>query len=189
VTSITISPYILRNYVSFDKFIVHSGLGYNLWKAYNSNAKVDGYHIESDKLKSKINLVPKDIYYRINEDKIYLEEAKNFIKDNPNKTIELFFHRLFSLLFIDLQSSQQNYYNIFHILPNTLISFFSIIGLILYNKKNSKFNYLVLTMMIILLVYSLFALMPRYKIYILPFQILLSISFFDYLIKKLSKKY
>ncbi len=189
VTSITISPYILRNYVSFDKFIVHSGLGYNLWKAYNSNAKVDGYHIESDKLKSKINLVPKDIYYRINEDKIYLEEAKNFIKDNPNKTIELFFHRLFSLLFIDLQSSQQNYYNIFHILPNTLISFFSVIGLILYNKKNSKFNYLVLTMMIILLVYSLFALMPRYKIYVLPFQILLSISFFDYLFKKLSKKY
>ena len=72
----TISPYILRNYLAFDKFIVHSGLGYNLWKAYNSNAKVEGYYIQSDKLKSEINKVKKDIFYRINEDQIYLDEAK-----------------------------------------------------------------------------------------------------------------
>ena len=184
---ISISPYLTRNYIAFDKMIIHSGLGYNLWKAYNPNAKVEGYYEESKELKLKINNVKKDIYYRINEDKVYLNEAKTYFYDNPEKYIKLFFKRLFSFFFIDLNSSQANYYNLFHILPNLSLSIFSLLGLIVCYKKNFRYNYLILTMFIILFVYSLFALLPRYKLYVLPFQIILSLSFLDFLIKKLSK--
>lgn len=189
ITSITLSPYLVRNYVSFDKFIIHSGFGYNLWKAYNVNAKVEGYYEESDELKYKVSLVKKDINYRINEDKIYLDEAKKFIIQNPRETIALFFKRLFSIFFIDLESTQKNYYNVFHIAPNILIAIFSLVGLIICNKKNSKLNYLILLMLVLLIVYSLFALLPRYKIYIIPFQILLTLKFIEYFLKKLSKNY
>jgi len=189
VTSITISPYLVRNYISFDRFIIHSGFGYNLWKAYNSNAKVEGYYEQSDELKYKISLVKKDINYRINEDKIYLEEAKQFIKNNPKETTKLFFKRLFSIFFIDFNSSQKNYYNFFHIAPNILIAVLSFIGFFTYDKKNSRLNYLILIMIILLMVYSLFALLPRYKIYVIPFQILLSLKTTEYFLQKLGKKY
>ena len=188
ITSITISPYLVRNYVSFDKFIIHSGFGYNLWKAYNVNAKVEGYYEESDELKYKLSLVKKDINYRINEDKIYLDEAKKFITQNPRETIALFLKRLFSVFFIDLESTQKNYYNVLHIAPNILIAIFSLVGLIIYNKKDSKLNYLILLMLVLLMVYSLFALLPRYKIYIIPFQILLTLKLIEYFLKKLIKK-
>ena len=187
VTAITISPYLVRNYIAFDKIIVHSGFGYNLWKAYNINANVEGFYIESTSLKSKIEKVKKDTYYRINEDKLYLESAKEFILENPGKSLKLFIKRFFSFFFIDLNSSQENYYNVFHILPNLMISFLSIFGLIFCDKKKPKYNYLILIMTVMLLVYSVFALLPRYKLYILPFQIILCLSFFESIKKKLIK--
>ena len=189
ISILTVSPYLVRNYIAFDKIIVHSGFGYNVWKAYNPNAKVEGYYEESDKLKLKISNVKKDIYYRINEDKIYLEEAKTYIANNPEKNFKLFFKRLFSFYFLDLNSSQANYYNIFHIYPNLFLSILSCFGLIVCYKKNFKYNYLILTMFAFLFVYSLFALLPRYKLYILPFQIILSLSFVEFIIKKLGKNY
>lgn len=187
VTTITISPYIARNYIVFDKIIVHSGFGYNLWKAYNMNAGVEGFYIESVSLKNKIEKVKKDNFYRINEDQIYLEDAKKFILENPKKSFQLFIKRFFSFYFIDLNSSQKNYYNFFHIFPNLIISFLSFFGLLFCNKRRPKYNYLILSMVIILLVYSLFALLPRYKLYILPFQIILCLSFLEFIKKKLIK--
>ena len=153
------------------------------------NAKVEGYYEQSDELKYKVSLVKKDINYRINEDKIYLDEAKKFITQNPRETIALFLKRLFSIFFIDLESTQKNYYNVLHIAPNILIAIFSLVGLIICNKKDSKLNYLILLMFILLMVYSLFALLPRYKIYIIPFQILLTLKFIEHFLKKLSKNY
>ena len=188
VTIITISPYLIRNYISFDRLIVHSGLGYNLWKAYNPKAKVEGFYIETEELKVRIEGVEKDINYRINEDKIYLDQAKSYIISDPKKYSKLFFDRLFSFYFLDNDSSQKNYYNLFHIFPNLLFAILSLLGILIYNKKDSKYNYLIIVMFILLIVYSSFALLPRYKIYILPFQILLSLSFIEKLLTKFIKK-
>ena len=188
ITIIGISPYLYRNYVAFDKFIIHSGFGYNLWKAYNPNAKVEGYLFVSEELQNKINTVEKNIYYRINEDKIYLEQALTYIKNDPQKYINLYFKRLYSFYFFDLDSSQKNYYNPVHIYPIILVSLLSICGLFTFNKKDNKLNYLVLTFLLLIVLYSFFAVLPRYKIYILPFQIILSVSYLKYLFEKLRIK-
>ena len=188
ITIIGISPYLYRNYVAFDKFIIHSGFGYNLWKAYNPNAKVEGYLFVSEELQNKINTVEKNIYYRINEDKIYLEQALTYIKNDPQKYINLYFKRLYSFYFFDLNSSQKNYYNPVHIYPIILISLLSICGLFTFNKKDNKLNYLVLTFLLLIVLYAFFAVLPRYKIYILPFQIILSVSYLKYLFEKLRIK-
>ena len=188
VTVITISPYLIRNYIAFDKIIIQAGLGYNVWKAYNPNAKVEGYITESKDLEVQLNKVERDINYRINEDKIYLDQGKNYIAANPKKYLKLFFKRVFSFYFYDNNSSQKNYYNNFHIIPIIFISIFSLAGIIICNKKSIKYNYLILIMLILLFIYSSFALLPRYKIYILPFQILLSLSFIEFLLNKFIKK-
>ena len=188
ITIIGISPYLYRNYVAFDKFIIHSGFGYNLWKAYNPNANVEGYLFVSEELQSKINTVEKNTYYRINEDQIYLEQALTYIKNHPQKYINLYFKRLYSFYFFDLNSSQKNYYNPVHIYPIILVSLLSICGLFTFNKKNNKLNYLVLTFLLLVGLYAFFAVLPRYKIYILPFQIILSISYLKYLFEKLRIK-
>ena len=90
VSLLTISPYLIRNFLAFDRIIIHSGLGYNTWKAYNPNAKVEGYYKPSIELKTKLNKINKDIYYRINEDKVYLNQAKTYISEDPHKYIKLF---------------------------------------------------------------------------------------------------
>ena len=188
VLAITISPYLIRNYIAFDKIILHSGFGFNVWKAYNPKAKVEGYYIEEEELISKIENVKKDVNYRINQDKIYLKEAKKYILDDPIKYFKLFLKRIYSFYFLDLNSTYENYYNLIHTLPNLLLSILSILGLIVCKKKNLSLNYLILIMFVILFIYSFFAILPRYKIYIIPFQIILSLSFLDFLLKKLIKK-
>ncbi len=188
ISILTISPYLIRNYLAFDKIIVHSGLGYNVWKAYNPKAKVEGYYVETTELKAKLNTVKKDIFYRINEDKFYFDEAKKYISEDPSKYLGLYIKRLFSFYFYDLDSSQKNYYNIFHIYPILFLSLVSLVGFFTYQKQNMKLNYVILIMFIILFVYSSFAILPRYKIYLLPFQIILGLRCVELLIKKLRVK-
>ena len=118
-----------------------------------------------------------------------MDQALVYLKENPKKYINLFFKRLFSFYFYDDNSSQKNYYNKLHLAPNIITAFLSLFGLIIfYKKKEIKYYYLILLMMIILVVYACFALLPRYKIYILPFQIILNLSFIEFLLAKFIKK-
>jgi 4-amino-4-deoxy-L-arabinose transferase-like glycosyltransferase len=200
VTLLTLSPYLIRNYIAFDRFIIHSGLGYNLWKAYNPETRVEGYqnsnpkadstryNDESSELKLKLKKVKRNKFFRINEDKVYFNQALDYLLNEPSMYINLYFKRLLSFYFIDLNSSQKNYYNFLHIFPNLLISFFSIFGIIVYKKNNYINNYIFLIMLMMVLVYASFAIMPRYKLYILPMQLILSLYFIEYFFKNLFKK-
>lgn len=176
ITFLTTSPYVIRNYLIFDKITIQAGFGYNVWKAYNPMAKVEGYSIESKELKEKINLIQKDIFYRINEDKLYLVQGLKYIKENPLKCLKLYFNRLFSYYFIDLTSSQPNYYNFFHIGPNILLSIFFTVSLFRYNTKSKIQNYFLIIFLSYCFLISFFAVLPRYKLYIIPIQILFSLN-------------
>ena len=75
ISLITISPYLVRNYIIFEKIIIHSSFGFNLWKGNNRNSKVEGSFLIEKNLQDKIDKVPKDKFYRINFDKVFLSEA------------------------------------------------------------------------------------------------------------------
>jgi len=176
LTSLVISPYIVRNYIAFNKIIIQAGFGYNVWKAYNPMAKVEGYLLPSEDLNRKISSVKQDKFYRINEDRLYLKQAIRYIQDEPIKYLKLYFLRLFSYYFIDFDSSQKNYYNFFHIAPNILISIFFLFSLFRYNKKSIILNYFLFIFFTYLFLISSFAVLPRYKLYIIPIQILFSLN-------------
>ena len=188
VTLITISPYLIRNYIIFEKIIIHSSFGYNLWKGNNPNSKVEGSEFINEILQNLIEEVPKDKLYRINEDKIYIKESLKNIKEDPKKYFLLYVKKTLSYLFIDIDSVQPNYYNPFHYIPNLILAITSLIGIFLSDKKSSSFNYLLLIFSFYLFVFPIFAIQPRYKIYIIPFQIIFTNIFVNYLIKKRHKR-
>jgi len=185
-TIITTSPYLIRNFLTFEKIIIQAGFGYNVWKANNPNAKVEGSGLIDDVLQSKINEIPKDKLYRINEDKIFLKEGIKNIKQEPKKYLILYLKKAASFLFIDFNSSEPNYYNPLHYMPVVLLGITSLIGIILSNKKSIKLNYLILIFFLYVITFSFFAILPRYKLAIIPLQIIFTNILINYINKRIS---
>ncbi len=188
ITILTISPYLIRNYITFDKVIIHSGFGYNLWQGNNPNSTVEGSEIINQDFQNLIDEIPKDKFYRIKEDKVFINEALKNIKNEPVRYLILYFKKIFSYIFFDLNSTQPNYYNVFHILPMFFVAIISTFGVFVSNKKSYHLNYLILIYLFYIAVIPIFAIQPRYKLYIIPLQIIFSFIFVNFIKEKFFSK-
>ena len=191
IVSLIISPYMVRNYLHFNQIFIVKSFGYNLWKGNNELSVVQGYENYGNekfkKLDQKLNNIEKNKYYEINRDNIFLNEAKNNLKFDPIRYLSLFFKKFFSFYFIDLNSTYPNYYNIINIIPIIIISALSFPGLFLFiRKKNIQNNYLILYLLLNLAIFSIFFILPRYKLIILPIQIMMATYVIAYFLKKIS---
>ena len=193
IVLLIISPYVVRNYIHFNKIFIVKSLGYNLWKGNNELSPPGGYEnlrkFEFNKLNDRLNKLEKNKFYEINRDKIFLYEAINNLRENSFHYFKLFSKKLFSYYFIDLNSNYPNYYNLFHVLPICLISILSFPGLFTFFQKN-KFKYKCLGLYFFsnLLIFSVFFILPRYKLIILPVQIILAAHFINYIMKRRRSK-
>ena len=122
-----------------------------------------------------------DIY---NFYKIFFDQAIKNISDDPKRYIILFLKKVLSFLFIDINSSEDNYYNFLHYLPVLFFGISSLFGIILYDKKSLKINYLILIYFTYVFIFSCFFILPRYKLIILPLQIIFSNFLIVYFYKK-----
>ena len=184
ISTITISPYLIRNYITFEKIIIHSGFGYNLWQGNNPNSTVEGSEIIYPEFQNLIDKIPKDKFYRLKEDKIFIQEAKKNIKENPTRYLVLYLKKVFSYVFFDLKSTQPNYYNPIHFLPILLAAITSTLGIFVSNKKSYHLNYLILIYAFYCTLIPIFAIQPRYKLYIIPLQIIFSFVFVNFIKEK-----
>jgi len=189
ITLIIISPYLIRNILVFNSVTITKSFGYNLWKGNNSNSIVEGSVFLNKKLQKQIENIPNDKYYPLNLDKVYLDEAIRNIKEEPKRYLILFFKKATSFLFIDIKSSQPNYYNPLHYLPVLLLGITSLFGIILSDKKSFQLNYLILIFFANIIIFSSFFILPRYKLVILPLQIIFTNIFTEYIYKKFFKHY
>ena len=192
IVLLVISPYVIRNYIHFNQIIVVKSLGYNLWKGNNQLSKVEGYgKFEINEFKNlydKVKNINEDKYYEINWDNIFLSEAQNNIEKSQPIYAKLFLKKLFSFYFIDLESSYPNYYNFFHIFPIIILSLLSFPSLIIFFRNNKFENkYLGLYFFLYLLIFSIFFILPRYKLVILPVQVILVGYTLSYIVKKIRK--
>ena len=96
----------------------------------------------------------------------------------------LYFKKAISYFFIDINSTKPNYYNPFHYFPIILLGITTLLGIFLSNKKSHHFNYLILILAFYLATFSIFAIQPRYKLFIIPLQIILSNIFIERVLKK-----
>ena len=97
----------------------------------------------------------------------------------------LYIKKIFSFYFFDINSSYKNYYHFIHIFPVVLISILSLPGFVVFLKsKDFHKEYLMIYMTIYILTFSIFFILPRYKLVILPIQIILSGVSINYLLNK-----
>jgi len=84
---LTISPWMMRNYVKMNTFSITTNVGRNLWLGNNPLTTVNtGSNIKMDKfLEQKID----NARTEIQAEKIYFTEVKNFIIKNPGRFILL----------------------------------------------------------------------------------------------------
>jgi len=181
LTITVISPYLMRNIILLDTITVTKSIGYNLWKGNNPSSIVQGNSYFSLDLREKISKVPKDKYYDINADKIFQEEALKNIKNNPVRYFNLYLKKILSFIFVDTNSKYPNYYNPLNYVPAILIGITSIIGIILSDKNSRNINFLILYFFANIGILSVFFILPRYTLSILPVQIIFSNIFFVYI--------
>jgi len=188
ITLVTASPYLIRNFIIFGKITVVETSGYNLWKGNHpqalQNSRVEGSEMVNENLKKLDDLIPRDKYYRINRDKLFFNQAfKNIIK-KPLEYLIFSLKKAISFQFIILDSMDPRYWNPLHYLPLLLLGATSLIGIILSDKKSYKFNYLILIFFIIIIIFSMVSILPRYKLIILPFQIIFTGVLIEYIKEK-----
>lgn len=186
ITLITISPYLKRNYDNFNSLVITKSFGYNLLKGNNYDLKVEGsteFIIENFNQKDLKIRTKED--FEIQLDNLYRKYAINIIKEDPYTYLGLYIKKVFSLLFIDLNSSYKNYYNLFNVAPNILISLTSFIGAIMLLRKKGFFQFLALYYFLNVCLFSVFFILPRYGLMLLPVKIFLSYEIFKYLKRKL----
>lgn len=131
----------------------------------------------------KIKKIKPQPKYDLIIDNLYKEEAIKFITDNPMRYLKLYIFKFFSFLFIDLNSSYPNYYNIFHILPKILISISTLAGMLLLIKKRDILTFFTLYYLLNGFIFSIFFILPRYNLALLPIQVIMTC----YLLQNLSK--
>jgi len=179
---LVISPYLKRNYINFDHFILVKSFGFNLLKGNNSRSTAEGNQEIFSTLKLNIE---KNNRYEVNRDNLYKSEAIKFIKNDPSKYLKLYFIKIFTFIFLDFNSTYPNYYNILHIVPKIVLSTFTIFGVALLIKKKGILQYLTLFYMTSSCFFSIFFILPRYSLIVLPIQIILSFYGFEYLKNRL----
>ena len=196
---ITISPYLIRNFIIFEKITLAKTFGYNLWKGNHPNALknslVEGSEIFDKSLQEQeakyaegfvvLDAIPKDKNYRFKFNEFFLEQAIKNIKKDPAGYSILFLKKAISFILIDVKSSDPNYYNPLHYLPILILSITSLFGIILSDKKSYHLNYLILVFFTCIFIFSIVSILPRYKLIILPLQIIFTNIFIVYIKEKI----
>ena len=175
----------MRNYYQFNTFTITKSFGYNLLKGNNPNFKVEGNptYIETEFERKELDILINN-KYEINLDNFYKEKAIENIKLDPLKYLLNYFKKILSFLTIDINSSYENYYNIFHIIPKLMLSLLSLFGGIIALKRRGFLQYLSIYYFSTILFFSIFFILPRYSLILLPVQILLSLEFLKSLLRK-----
>jgi len=181
IAMLTISPYLARNYKIFNEITLTKSAGFNLWKGNNKYSGVEGAEeIYNEDMLEKIKAIKVDNKYEINLDNLYKSEAINNIVSDPIKYLGLYVKKLFSFIFFNIKSNYPNYNNLFHIFPKIFISITTLIGIFMIGFKKNNLHFFSFYYLFNISFFSLFFILPRYELTLLPVQIVLSC----YMLKK-----
>lgn len=177
ITIVTISPYLVRNYLNFQKVTITKSFGYNLWKGNNIDSTVEGSEsfkaFNSGGINQKIQNLEKNNLYDFNYDQIFLNYSIEFIKKDPILFVKRYLKKFFSFTFFNISSNYPSYYNFLNILPSIFLSIFFMLSIFFAYQKKSTYNYLVFNLFLTIAIFSLFFILPRYKLIILPTQLII----------------
>jgi len=195
---VTISPFSLRNKLVFDFYYpLTISAGFSLWVGNNEEALGSQYVYHDPpgeipiRIINKINSIQKNKYYEINRDKIFMEEAKDYIINNPLRVIKLSLKKVvfFWIHIYDKRIKYPNNNNFFYWFPWLFFTlpFIKSLFSLRKNFRDHDLEYFILLYFTV--VYSIFMVVPRYRIIILPIYIMFSVYEIEkYLNKFLTNK-
>jgi len=195
ITSLIISPTIIRNYFVFDKFVLTQSSGYNLWRGNSLSKNINGENVETNEIERKKNEIKNKLFelneiekYEIYLDKLYFNIAKLNILNNPIEYVGHYINKFFAYSFFNFFSNYPNYFHPLIVLPEIIISLFGILG-ILQNIFSKKINYeLLIITLFYLVIIPVFFVLPRYKLFIFPMYVIFSCYLFTFLSNKIFSK-
>tara|TARA_B100001057_G_C22867901_1_gene957412 strand:+ start:5939 stop:7177 length:1239 start_codon:yes stop_codon:yes gene_type:complete len=183
---LVIAPMSIRNYNTFGFFypLTISG-GLNLWLGNNEDATgsrmnyVVPYKPIPDTIQNQISSLKINSNYEVNLDNIYKEEAKQFIINNPLKSFELSMQKVifFWVHIYDQRIQYPKMNNFLYWGPWIFFLPFFILGFkdsIREFRKNDLEIFLILYFTFI---YSVFFVLPRYRLIVLPIYLIVSTKF------------
>ena len=190
ISLIIISPYLVRNYLAYNKITITKSLGYNLWKGNNLFSKIEGSEskeaFEHNDIYKKIEKIPKNNLYDFYYNDLFFKEGLAYITNNPLVFVERYIKKALSFQFFNTNSDYPNYYHPLFILPSVLTGVFSFFGIFLSLKSfNYEKGYLLLYLILMIAIFSVFFILPRYKMVILPVQLI----FMNYFLLEFYKKF
>ena len=182
VCLLVVSPYLIRNYKIFNVITITKSGGYNLLKGNNPKSLVEGKAMMGSvrevvpEVKEKLDAIPFGEKYDLYFDQILLNQAILFIKEDPIRYINLFLKKFVAFLIIDFNSTYPNYYSIFHIIPKLILGLATLISISLFFRfKGGIYDYLVYFYFMNIGLFSIFFILPRYSLPLLPIQIMISL--------------
>lgn len=188
-----VSPWIVRNYFVFNEFpLMKTTMGLNFWLGNNPKATGTFFMQSGEPMES---ILPKAFIEGFNlseteQDKRLYDEAMGYVKDNPLHFAKLFLKKLYYFTWFPpdnlISKEALLYKELFH-LPYGLILSSSVLGVILFLRKNAKDTFLLCAIIFsVVALYSIFIVgHMRYRMPIEPFIILFS----SYAISSLLDRY
>ena len=186
LTIMICSPYLIRNYNYFETFVLTKSFGYNLLKGNNSTFTVEGSPEYIEKNFDRKNLkIKANNKYEIEVDNFFKQKAINVIKENPYNYLKFYFIKVLSFIFFDFNSTYPNYYNPLHLLPKIILAISSLIGAVTSLHRKDFFQFLSIYYFFNILLFSIFFILPRYSLILLPIQLLLTINCIKFIKRKI----
>lgn len=170
IVSLTLGIIVVRNYHVFDKsYLLSTSGGYNIWRGHNETAGPDGIGYISDDLYKKLDGIPTTNLFEIEQNKVYLNEAITYIKNNPTKLITSSFNKIITLWFYNRNPGDISYnyvLSFWYWFPWLFYLLLSIIGIIIIKGKGIK--YLGVLLIGVTITSAIFFVLPRYRLHLLP---------------------
>lgn len=190
ITLIILSPYLIRNYYTFEVIALTKSTGFNLLKGNNPKSKVEGvgmwygYDVVPQTA-TKLKEISSIKNYDLISDKIFLDYAIKFIIEDTSRYIMLYIKKFLSFILIDIESSYPGYYSLLNIIPKILISIFTLFSMsYFFSLKVNVINYFSLLYILNAFLFSFFFILPRYTLSVLPLQIIICLFLYEKFLKK-----
>ena len=162
---------------------------YDLDGIYNTEIEIYKKNNEYSSIINQLNQIKDNNKYDVLRDDIFKKQAFQNIFNDPLRYAWLHIKKILSFIFFNLKSDYPKYYHPLSIIPEFILSIGAVIGLILSIKNYKNFLEIYLYMFTIIGLYSLLLILPRYKLFLLPYySIFFSIFVFkvkDYLKNKI----
>ena len=163
-----ILPWTIRNYIEFNEIIpLSSSFGRNLYRGNNSS---DIGWWGEEIMMEKIKKLPRNDYFEVHMNDLYLNRAVDYIKNNPEKFIINGMRKQFELWVFNLTDPRSK--SLIYLIPSISVLLLFIIGVV-KSFNLSRYEYFYIFFLHSAITAFIFFSLPRYqtmmKILMLPF--------------------